>query len=250
MKIVQTAIADLIKYDKNARVHSSEQIDQIAKSIKNFGFNDPIEIDKNNILLSGHARLEAAQRLGLKTVPTITHGHMSKTQQKGYVLAANRIALSSTWDNTILGEELQGLKDDGMDLSITGFTPDELDDLLNHEMLNEGLVDADECGDVDEVNVVSQLGDVWLLGEHKLMCGDSTSIDAVDKLMNGLKADMVFTDPPYNTGMTPESQKGSGGLWKGKGNSSRLSNMFDDSYTDDEWNKFMSLFTSKYVHMH
>lgn len=210
MDIVLRNVDELIKYKKNARVHSSEQISQIADSIKNFGFNDPIEIGKDSILISGHARLEAAKKLGIKEVPTIIHDHMTPMQRKGYILAANRIAMSSTWDNDILKLELEDLQSEEFDLLLTGFYQDEIDLLLNPEELNEGLVDADECSEVDEENVVSKLGDVWILGKHRLMCGDSTMIDSVEKLMNGQKADMLITDPPYNVnyeGKTKDSLK-------------------------------------------
>ncbi len=197
MNIVLKSVDDLINYENNARLHSSDQINQIVDSIKNFGFNDPIEIGEDNILISGHARLEAAKKLGMKEVPTITHAHMTKTQRKGYVLAANRIAMSSTWDSDLLKLEFEDLQGDDFNLLLTGFEQDEIDLLLNPEELNDGLVDADECGEIDEENVVSKLGDVWLCGRHRVMCGDSTMIDEVSLLMNGAKADMVFTDPPY-----------------------------------------------------
>jgi DNA modification methylase len=197
MNIVLRKVDELIRYEKNARVHSLAQIHQIAESIKNFGFNDPIEIGKDNILISGHARLEAANKLGMKEVPTITHDHMTKTQRKGYVLAANRIAMSSTWDNELLKLEFEELQDDDFDLTLTGFEQDEIDLLLNPEELNDGLVDADECGEIDEENVVSKLGDVWILGNHRLMCGDSTMVDNVDKVMSGQSPNMMITDPPY-----------------------------------------------------
>lgn len=245
MEIVYKKIDELHGYDKNARIHGNEQIQQIALSIQNFGFNDPIEIDDTNTILSGHGRLAAAIKLGLSEVPTITHGHMDDDQRKAYILAANRIAMNSTWDNALLKDEFSTLKDHDFDLSLTGFGDDEIFDILDDHEINEGLVDADECSDVEE-KVISKLGDVWLMGKHRLVCGDSTSIDAVEKLMNNEKADCVFTDPPYNTGMTSQSQSGSGGLLKGNGKSNRLSNMFDDSYTDDEWHEFMDLFTTQY----
>jgi DNA modification methylase len=196
MEIIFKKISDLRGYENNARLHSENQIQEICNSIKNFGFNDPIELAKDNMILSGHGRLAAAIKLNMEEVPTITHDHLTETQKKAYILAANRIALSSSWDNDILKHEFLDLKDDDFDLSLTGFTDDEINMLLNCEELNEGLGDENAVGEVQE-DPISKYGDVWILGEHRLMCGDSTSIDAVDKLMNGVKADMVFTDPPY-----------------------------------------------------
>lgn len=196
MEIIFKKISDLRGYENNARLHSENQIQEICNSIKNFGFNDPIELAKDNMILSGHGRLAAAIKLKMEEVPTITHDHLTETQKKAYILAANRIALSSSWDNDILKHEFLDLKDDDFDLSLTGFTDDEINMLLNCEELNECLGDENAVGEVQE-DPISKYGDVWILGEHRLMCGDSTSIDAVDKLMNGVKADMVFTDPPY-----------------------------------------------------
>lgn len=184
-------------YENNARLHSEKQIQEICDSIKTFGFNDPIELAKDNMILSGHGRLAAAVKLKMDEVPTITHDHLTETQKKAYILAANRIALSSTWDNDILKHEFLDLKDDDFDLSLTGFTDDEINMLLNCEELNEGLGDENAVGEVQE-DPISKYGDVWILGEHRLMCGDSTLIDDVSKLMNQELCDLLITDPPYN----------------------------------------------------
>lgn len=198
MEIVLRKVEDLKGYDKNARTHSDEQLGNLCDSISVYGFLDPIEVTKDLIVISGHARLAAAIKLGLTQVPTICHSHLDKKLTKGYTLAANRIQLSAGWDASILENELQELKEDGFDLKYTGFTQDEIDAYLNPEVLKDGLVDEDECGDVSTEDPTTRLGDIWILGNHRLMCGDSTMIDDVEKLMNGEKADMVFTDPPYN----------------------------------------------------
>src|SRR3990167_714875 len=237
-------IKDLIKYSSNSRTHSDEQIDQVYKSIQEFGFTNPLLIDENNGIIAGHCRLEAANRLGLGEVPCIVLDGLSEAQKIAYVIADNKLALNAGWDLDILRDEFGKLKNFDFDLSLTGFGIDELCDIFPDDE-PEVFCDEDDCPGIPE-EPITKIGDVWLLGEHRLMCGDSTSIDAVDKLMAGVKADMVFTDPPYNTGMTAESQKGSGGLWKGSGKSGRLSNMFNDAYTDDEWQEFMSLFTAQY----
>ena len=194
-KIEWRSVETLIPYAKNARTHSDEQVAQIAGSIKEFGFNNPVLVDKENSVIAGHGRLMAARKLGMDKVPVVELEHLTESQRKAYVLADNRIALNSGWDTSMLSLELQDLKDD-IDLSLLGFDPDELDALLNPIDETEGLTDEDAVPDVPD-EPKTKLGDIYILGNHRLMCGDSTSIDAVDKLMEGNKADMVFTDPPY-----------------------------------------------------
>jgi DNA modification methylase len=195
-KIEWRSVETLIPYAKNARTHSDEQVAQIAGSIKEFGFNNPVLVDKDNSIIAGHGRLMAARKLGMDKVPVVQLGHMTEAQRKAYVLADNRIALNSGWDTGMLSLELQDLKDD-IDLSLLGFDPDELDALLNPIEETEGLTDEDAVPDVPD-EPKTKLGDIYILGNHRLMCGDSTSIDDAEKLMDGLLADLVFTDPPYN----------------------------------------------------
>jgi DNA modification methylase len=194
-KIEWRSVETLIPYAKNARTHSDEQVAQIAGSIKEFGFNNPVLVDKENSVIAGHGRLMAARKLGMDKVPVVELKHLTESQRKAYVLADNRIALNSGWDTSMLSLELQDLKDD-IDLSLLGFDPDELNALLNPIEETEGLTDEDAVPDVPD-EPKTKLGDIYILGNHRLMCGDSTSIDAVEKLMDGNKADMVFTDPPY-----------------------------------------------------
>lgn len=196
MEITQRKTADLIPYVNNARTHSEQQVLQIAASIKEFGFNSPVLVDGENGIIAGHGRVMAAKKLGLDEVPTIELKHLTKTQKKAYILADNRLALNSGWDNDLLALELGELSDDGFNLDLLGFDDTELS-LLDEPETTEGLTDEDSVPDVP-VEPITKLGDVWLCGNHRVMCGDSTSIDAVEKLMNGKKADMVFTDPPYN----------------------------------------------------
>ena len=195
-KIEWRSVETLIPYAKNARTHSDEQVAQIAGSIKEFGFNNPVLVDKENSVIAGHGRIMAARKLGMDKVPVVQLGHMTEAQRKAYVLADNRIALNSGWDTGMLSLELQDLKDD-IDLSLLGFDPDELDALLNPIEETEGLTDEDAVPDVPD-EPKTKLGDIYILGKHRLMCGDSTSIDDAEKLMDGLLADLVFTDPPYN----------------------------------------------------
>lgn len=195
-KIIQISIDDLIPYANNARTHSDDQVTQIASSIKEFGFTNPVLIDNDNGIIAGHGRVMAAKKLGLSEVPAIMLEHLTDIQRKAYILADNRIALNSGWDNELLALELQEL-DTNIDLALLGFDADELNALLNPVELTEGLTDEDAVPDVPD-EPVTKLGDIYQLGNHRLMCGDSTSIDAVEKLMDGERPDMVFTDPPYN----------------------------------------------------
>jgi DNA modification methylase len=204
-KIEMVLVDTLIPYAKNARTHSDEQVAQIAGSIKEFGFNNPVLVDKDNSVIAGHGRLMAARKLGYKEVPVVKLEHLTESQRKAYILADNRIALNSGWDTSMLSLELQELKDD-IDLSLLGFDADELDAMLNPIEETEGLTDEDSVPDVP-VEPKTKLGDIYILGNHRLMCGDSTSIDAVEKLMDGNHVDLVFTDPPYNVAFNGRSGK-------------------------------------------
>ena len=195
LEIKYQATDKLIPYISNSRTHSQEQVTQVAASIKEFGFTNPLLMDEQNGIIAGHGRLQAAKQLSLKEVPTITLKGLTNVQRKAYIIADNKLALNAGWDDELLALELASLKDEAFDLSFTGFDVDELALLLEPEQV-EGLTDEDAVPELPETPV-SVLGDIWILGNHRLMCGDSTSIDAVDRLMDGQKADMVFTDPPY-----------------------------------------------------
>lgn len=189
------ALSSLIPYARNSRTHSEAQVAQIAASIKEFGFTNPVLVDELGGIIAGHGRVLAAQKLGYQEVPAIVLSHLTETQKRAYVIADNKLALNAGWDEEMLRIEFDELKEAGFDLEMTGFSLDEIDALQINEV-TDGLTDEDAVPEAPEVPV-SKLGDVWLLGNHRLMCGDSTSIDAVEKLMAGQKADMVFTDPPY-----------------------------------------------------
>jgi DNA modification methylase len=195
LKITIKKVDSLIPYVKNSRTHSDEQVAQIAASIKEFGWTNPILVDGDNGIIAGHGRLLAARKLGHKDVPTIELKDLTETQKKAYIIADNRLALNAGWDNEMLTIELNDLLADGFALEVLGFDPKELSALLEPEVV-QGLTDEDAVPDVPE-EPKTKLGDIYQLGNHRLMCGDSTSIDAVDKLMGGQRADMVFTDPPY-----------------------------------------------------
>ena len=206
MQIKEVEITALIPYAKNSRTHDDAQVAQIAASIKEFGWTNPILIDGDKGIIAGHGRLMAARKLKMDKVPVIELNGMTDAQKKAYVIADNRLALNAGWDNAMLTIELQDLEDEGFDLSLTGFDDSELDALLNPIEETEGLTDEDAVPDVPE-EPKTKLGDIYILGNHRLMCGDSTSIDAVEKLMDGNSVDMVFTDPPYNVAFNGRSGK-------------------------------------------
>jgi len=223
MQIKEVAVDKLIPYAKNSRTHSPEQVAQIAASIKEFGFRNPILVDGVGII-AGHGRLMAAQKLGLDQVPTIDCSDMTESQKKAYIIADNKLALNAGWDNAMLTIELQDLEDEGFDLTLTGFDDKELDALLNVIEGTDGLTDEDAVPDVPE-EPKTKLGDIYILGNHRLMCGDSTSIDAVEKLMNGQLADQLVTDPPYNIAY--------------EGGSKKREQIKNDEMADDEFRQFL-----------
>jgi DNA modification methylase len=184
-------------YARNARTHSPKQIKQIARSIERFGFNNPLLIDDGDQILAGHGRLLAAKQLNMKTVPCVRLSHLTEADKKAYIIADNRLAEKSGWDNEILAIELQHLVDIGFDVDLTGFEPAETDLIIEgmgeESEQPENLVPTSLSGPV-----VSQPGDVWLLGKHILVCGDSTDVATYQLLMGDERADFVFTDPPYN----------------------------------------------------
>jgi DNA modification methylase len=193
--VVMTRVGDLTPYARNSRTHSDEQVAQIAASIKEFGWTNPILIDGEKGIIAGHGRLKAAMRLGLEEIPAIELSHLTEIQKKALIIADNKLALNAGWDNELLSLELEELELEGLDLSLTGFGEEEIS-ALKPEVVNEGLTDEDAVPE-PPLEPITKLGDIWILGKHRLMCGDSTNVDAVDKLMQGQKADMVFTDPPY-----------------------------------------------------
>ena len=194
--ITQRKVDELIPYARNSRTHSDEQVAQIAASIKEFGWTNPILIDGEGVIIAGHGRLLAARKLGYEEVPTIELRDLTEAQKKAYVIADNRLALNAGWDNEMLTLELGELAAEGYNLDLLGFDTKELDALLEPQVI-DGLVDEDEVPEAGP-EPITKPGDIWVLGRHRLVCGDSTSIDAIDQLLDGEKVDMVFTDPPYN----------------------------------------------------
>lgn len=230
MDIINKRISELVNYEKNARLHSEKQIDQIADSIKNFGFNDPIEIDNNNVIVSGHARLQAAIKLGLKEVPVIVHEHMDDVKKKAYILAANRLAMSSSWDNELLQSEMMDLNRNDFDLLLTGFSGEEINDILNPDILESRLVDENEVDDIEEGDPITKQGDLWILGDHRLLCGSSTVETDVDRLLRGQKPNTMITDPPY--GVKYEASWRAQAKGRKKTEREQTSNLMNDDQAD------------------
>ena len=229
MKIETIKTTALIPYARNSRSHSESQVAQIAGSIREFGFTNPVLIDAENGIIAGHGRVMAAGVLGLASVPCIRLAHLTETQKRAYIIADNKLALNAGWDEEMLALELGELDELDFDLSLIGFGEDELAGLMAET--TEGETDPDEVPE-PPVDPVTVPGDVWVMGKHRLMCGDSTSIDAVEKLMAGIKADMVFTSPPYNA----DAKAGQGDIF----NKKKSVKLYADGYSD-------KLPSSKYI---
>jgi len=207
LQIEQWPVDRLLPYIRNARTHSDEQVAQVAASIVEFGWTNPILVGADGVIIAGHARLAAARKLRMAEVPVIVLDHLSETQRRALVLADNRLALSAGWDEQMLRVELDALQDDGFDLDLVGFSDEELEEILRDpEETREGLTDEDAVPDEPE-HAVTVPGDVWVMGDHRLLCGDATSMEAIQTVLAGGLADMVFTDPPYNVDYVGKTAK-------------------------------------------
>jgi DNA modification methylase len=229
VKIEQRSVAKLIPYAANSRTHSDAQVAQIAASIKEFGWTNPILVSGDNSIIAGHGRLMAARKLEMEEVPVIVLDHLSKAQQRALVIADNQLAMNAGWDMNMLKAEIEDLNLENFNLELLGFDDDFLDGLLETAP-SGGNTDEDAVPEVPETPK-TVLGDVWVLGNHRLMCGDSTSIDAIEKLMDGKKANICFTSPPYNAGsLNVKGQSGTGKKY----------NSFDDNQTETEFFDFLT----------
>lgn len=195
-KVEQWPIEKLVPYAKNSRTHSDEQVAQIAASIKEWGFTTAVLVDESGSIIAGHGRVMAARKLGLASLPVMVAKDWTDAQKRAYVIADNKLALNAGWDDELLALELGELGDAGFDLELTGFTDEEIKALIPVEV-TEGLTDPDAAPAVPE-NPVTVPGDVWVMGKHRLLCGDSTSTDHLAQLTQGNLVDMWLTDPPYN----------------------------------------------------
>lgn len=216
-------INELMPYAKNSRTHSEEQIKQIAKSIEEFGFTNPILTDGQNGIIAGHGRVLAAKQLGITEVPVIELSHLSNEQKRAYIIADNQLALNAGWDQDLLKAELLDLKLMNFDISLIGFSDDELDLLLFEDELETAGQDT-EPEPIQEI-YVSERGDVWIMGPHRLMCGDSTSLDDMASLMINELADLWLTDPPYNVAY--------------EGGTSEALTIMNDSMSDSDFRQFL-----------
>lgn len=198
--IIERAVDTLKPYARNARTHSKKQLKQIAASIERFGFVNPVLIGDDNSIIAGHGRVEAAKLLGRKTVPTLEISHLSDAERRAYILADNKLALNAGWDNELLALELQGLLDDDFDLELTGFNIAEIDFIIEDAASanpDAGDPADDEVPDIDGP-AVTRMGDLWVLGHHKLICGDAQDSECFHRLVGNEQVDLLFTDPPYN----------------------------------------------------
>jgi DNA modification methylase len=196
LAIAWRPLGELIPYARNPRTHSDAQVAQIAASIREFGWTNPVLVDGANGIIAGHGRVLAARKLGLEQVPVIELAHMSEAQRRAYVLADNQLALNAGWDEALLQLELADLSDLGFDLGLIGFGAGELERLLAGDG-RTGLTEDDEAPALPE-QAITRPGDLWVLGEHRLLCGDATVLTDVERVLGGQLADMTFCDPPYN----------------------------------------------------
>ena len=223
--VVYSPVDDLIPYARNSRTHSEAQVAQIAGSVREFGWTNPILVDAEGGIIAGHGRVLAARKLGMAEVPTITLYGLSEAQKRAYIIADNKLALNAGWDDELLALELDELQQDGFDLLLIGFDDGELEALMNGPTETEpGLTDEDAVPEVGP-DPVTKPGDVWLMGKHRLMCGDSTSIAELERLCAGQAVDMWLTDPPYNVAY--------------EGGTKEKLTIKNDSMGDDQFRQFL-----------
>jgi hypothetical protein len=223
----------LIAYATNPRLHSEADLDKLAASIRKWGWTNPVLVDEQGVLIAGHGRVAAAARLGLKSIPVIIARGWSDAEKQAYRLADNELAARSSWDPDLLRNELRDLKFSGFDLELIGFEPDRLEDILA-ELGSRGLTDPDSTPEIPE-NPVTQSGDTWLAGSHRIGCGDSTNAADVEPVLAGSQPDLMITDPPYGVNYHPSWRRclGSGELAQGK--------VLNDDRAD--WRQAYALFT-------
>ena len=230
MKIEIADINSIKPYENNPKKLSEKAIEKVAMSLKEYGFRQPIVVDKDRIIVAGHTRFRASKKLGLKQVPVSIIDNLTPEQINAYRIADNRTAEESEWDNELLKMEIKELDDKDFKLDLLGFNEDQLNDLLFEE--KQGLTDEDEVPETPE-EPITKLGDIWKLGKHKLICGDATNKDTVKLLMEDNKADLLFTDPPYNVNYSARTGIRSGKI---RDNMAHIKN---DNLDDDQFNQLL-----------
>ncbi len=233
LSVTYRPLSELIPYARNSRTHSDAQVAQIAASIRGFGFTNPVLVDGESGIIAGHGRVMAARKLGLDRVPVIELGHLSEAQRRAYVIADNKLALNAGWDAELLGLELADLSALGFDLALTGFGEDEIASLTS--LGNVGLTDPDEVPP-PPAEPVTRAGDLWLLGKHRLVCGDSTDADTVARVLAGVVPHLMVTDPPYGVSYDPAWRERAGA----SGGGTALGTVLNDHRAD--WREAWALF--------
>jgi len=248
MIVEQLPTESLVPYARNSRTHSDAQVAQIAASIKEFGWTNPILIDGGNSIIAGHGRLAAARKLGMDALPVIVLDHLSDAQKRALVIADNKLALNAGWDLELLSSEIEGLGEDGFDLSLLGFDENELAVLLVDK--TEGLTDPDDIPEVP-ADPVSVLGDVWIMGKHRIVCGDSTDADTVAKCLNGVTPHLMVTDPPYGVEYDANWRNEAARSSEGMGNRALGAGAVGKVLNDDraDWSEAWALFPGDVVYV-
>ena len=231
-------ISDLKPYENNARTHSEAQVEKIANSIKEFGFINPVIIDNDYGIIAGHGRVMGAQKLGMEEVPCLFVSDLTDTQKRAYILADNKLALDAGWDDEILKQEIKALDDLNFDISLTGFDLDEFDFTQSDIEFEEDEYDVD--ANIPEIPK-AKYGDIYQLGNHRLMCGDSTSEEDISKLVDGAEMDLCVTDPPYNVNYGSINETGYG---KERDNGNKILN---DNMDDESFYQFLLAFYTQMV---
>ena len=197
-------IDQFIPYANNARTHSKEQINKLRSIYRGIGYGDPVEVDENFTILSGHGRVEAAKAEGMTELPYVMLTGMTEAEKKAYILAVNRSALDAGWDEDLLAIEIEALQEQAFDLSLTGFNDDELSAFFSDSGEEAKDDDFDLSAALEKATFVEP-GDIWIVGKHRLLCGDATKAEDVLKLMDGKRANLVLTDPPYGVSFKSSS---------------------------------------------
>lgn len=235
MQIENLRTECLVSYARNSRTHSDEQVGQIAASITEFGFNNPVLIDEEGVLIAGHGRVMAARKLGLETVPCIRLAHLSEDQKRAYIIADNNLALNAGWDMDLLQAEMLDLHSNGFNIDLLGF-----DNQFMHDLFEDSVTETDpDDAPPLPVTPISEVGDVWLLDQHRLICGDSTSTENMQELMRGEMADACWTDPPYNVNYGDKADFLNNGDTTTQRNTDRILN---DNLDDASFKKFLGGF--------